>query len=448
MDIRYIISLLILLSLAGIAAAVPVLPDEFGGSVTLDGEPAPAGTAITARIDWNERGSTVTTKAGEYGPLDSPGALAVRATESDLLRSGSPNITFWVNGNKADQEVTFIGGTVRQLDLSATTRGGGDSPEPIASQKHSFDLDGVTTTVDDAGMQQVSIEKAKFLDGDIRTNETAIILSKGGWDELILFTEGKPDDGDLSVGGTVKSVHAQSNWLDAPLGKAQIDLTMNQWRSDAAFTMKVLMPDPAVADAISEFVRQKKDQKIEIAYVLEVAKSGVEDISSAIIRMTVSSEWVDDVGGEKNVVILRQADDGEQTRLTTRHLPDPENAGNIIFVAESPGFSTFALVAAKDTGSSNGGSGGSGGGGGGGSSKDSGSQFTYDPDTQATPTMTAVATATPDEQPTSAAPETQDTPTPEQKPVQEPGSAFPTWALALVVVLVVALVAFLVMRKK
>lgn len=45
-------------------------------------------------------------------------------------------------------------------------------------------------------------------------------------------------------------------------------------------------------------------------------------------------------------------------------------------------------------------------------------------------------------------PETQDTPTPEQKPVQEPGSAFPTWALALVVVLVVALAAFLVMRKK
>ena len=46
------------------------------------------------------------------------------------------------------------------------------------------------------------------------------------------------------------------------------------------------------------------------------------------------------------------------------------------------------------------------------------------------------------------APETQDTPTPEQETAGEPGAAFPTWALALVVVLVAALAAFLVMRKK
>ncbi|HPM55419.1 MAG TPA: hypothetical protein PK739_10910, partial [Methanoculleus sp.] len=61
---RYILSILILFSLAGMAAALPVLPDEFAGSVTLDGKAAPAGTTITARIDWNERGSTVTTTAG------------------------------------------------------------------------------------------------------------------------------------------------------------------------------------------------------------------------------------------------------------------------------------------------------------------------------------------------------------------------------------------------
>ncbi|MFY1642767.1 hypothetical protein ACK11Z_03405 [Methanoculleus bourgensis] len=190
MDIRYIISLLILLSLACTAAALPVLPDEFAGSVTLDGKPAPAGTVITARIDWNERGSTVTAKAGEYGPLDSPGVLAVRATEEDLRRSGSPIITFWVNGHKADQEVAFTGGATRRLDLSAVT-GGEDDQVPVASGRNSFGIEGVGITDTDGG-QQVVIDN-RTVQGGITTNETAITLSNvDGWEEVVIFTRERP----------------------------------------------------------------------------------------------------------------------------------------------------------------------------------------------------------------------------------------------------------------
>ena len=42
--------------LIGMASAVPLLPAEFSGTVTVDGSPAPAGTVITARVGDQERG--------------------------------------------------------------------------------------------------------------------------------------------------------------------------------------------------------------------------------------------------------------------------------------------------------------------------------------------------------------------------------------------------------
>jgi len=588
MDIRYIISLLILLSLACTAAALPVLPDEFAGSVTLDGKPAPAGTVITARIDWNERGSTVTAKAGEYGPLDSPGVLAVRATEEDLRRSGSPIITFWVNGHKADQEVAFTGGATRRLDLSAVT-GGEDDQVPVASGRNSFGIEGVGITDTDGG-QQVVIDN-RTVQGGITTNETAITLSNvDGWEEVVIFTRERPA-GDMQLAGTIESVHARSSPINTGSAWAQVDLEMSRHPGSTAQLDTTIYQNPKTdeQEAFETVVYQMTGKNINsFAYVLNVQKTNVANegdggiIRAATIRMAASPEWVADMGGVDNVVILRRADDGTTTGLETHCLKERDAAGNYIFEAVSPGgLSAFALVATKAPSSSTGGGGGSGTTSGGGSSKDPGSQFTYDPsapevhtgrvslttsptgvvlesvtvrtadeacavairegttardadgnplgevtttriapaDVPAAPPGTTVAialscgpagatfdppavltyalsgeewakidkgatpkvmwynpetgkwqdvpaTVDPATRTVTAevshfsiyalawavsgttAPETQDTPTPEQEPAGEPGAAFPTWALALVVVLVAALAAFLVMRKK
>ncbi|MCM2467019.1 hypothetical protein [Methanoculleus oceani] len=106
-------------------------------------------------------------------------------------------------------------------------------------------------------------------------------------------------------------------------------------------------------------------------------------------------------------------------------------------------FTSEAITALDLSVPGSGGSGGGGSGGGsGGSSKDPGSQLTYDPDAEATtPPATTAATATPDVKPTAIA-EAQETAT------QGPATALPTWALALIVVLAVALAASLLMRRK
>ena len=92
-----------------------------------------------------------------YGPLDSPGILAVRATEDDLRYTASPIITFWVNGHKADQEIPFESGTARQFDLTVVTGGEESEPVPVASGGNSFEIEGSGSRIPVLGSRLSSI---------------------------------------------------------------------------------------------------------------------------------------------------------------------------------------------------------------------------------------------------------------------------------------------------
>lgn len=48
--------------ISAIAGDEPVPPNKFYGNVSLNGEPAPAGTVINARIDGEPRGSVIVTE--------------------------------------------------------------------------------------------------------------------------------------------------------------------------------------------------------------------------------------------------------------------------------------------------------------------------------------------------------------------------------------------------
>ncbi|MDV2481496.1 PKD domain-containing protein [Methanoculleus sp. Wushi-C6] len=106
---------LLLFALAGPASAVPLLPAEFWGTVTIDGSPAPAGTVVTARIDDRDCGSLATAAAGAYGGdslFDT--RLIVGGEDGDAGKA----IVFLVNGMPAGTAVYTPGTSVR-LDLAA-----------------------------------------------------------------------------------------------------------------------------------------------------------------------------------------------------------------------------------------------------------------------------------------------------------------------------------------
>ncbi len=115
------ISLILLIALIGTASAVPLLPAEFWGSVTIDGNPAPAGTVITARIGNHNTGSLTLESAGVYGGdalFDK--RLLVNGEDDDVGKT----ITFFVGGARATRTAVYTPGTSTHLDLVVTSGAG------------------------------------------------------------------------------------------------------------------------------------------------------------------------------------------------------------------------------------------------------------------------------------------------------------------------------------
>lgn len=123
--VRTLIVPFLIIFLLGIhVAAVPPLPAEFYGTVSVDGKPAPIGTLISAQIKGVEKGSITTSVVGFYG--GGPGIfdtrIKVNVTEEEY-QPGDLKVVFMINGQQATQNAVFEPGSSKQLDLSTGTPG-------------------------------------------------------------------------------------------------------------------------------------------------------------------------------------------------------------------------------------------------------------------------------------------------------------------------------------
>ena len=103
------------------AVAIPQLPSEFYGTITIDGAPAPAGTIISAQINGQEKGNITVVTPGKYGGSGSfEERLVVPGEDTDVNQP----ISFSVNGKLASQTRIYTpGAAVEQLDLTITGQG-------------------------------------------------------------------------------------------------------------------------------------------------------------------------------------------------------------------------------------------------------------------------------------------------------------------------------------
>jgi len=111
-----------ILILVHLAAAVPPLPCEYYGPVTIDGSLAPPGTVITATINGMPRGSVATTTAGVLGGLSVfDNRLVVSATERDIDALSRPIVNFTVNGvcTNGLTSSAFYSGETRYIALAS-----------------------------------------------------------------------------------------------------------------------------------------------------------------------------------------------------------------------------------------------------------------------------------------------------------------------------------------
>ncbi|KAF5438149.1 hypothetical protein C5S35_00455 [Candidatus Methanophagaceae archaeon] len=95
------------------ADELPTLPIEFYGYVTINGEPAPLGTELVAKINDEAHGRILIKEAGKYGSRFND-KLQVNGTSSEI---GS-DITFWVDNIKALQTNKYEPGSLELLNLS------------------------------------------------------------------------------------------------------------------------------------------------------------------------------------------------------------------------------------------------------------------------------------------------------------------------------------------
>ncbi|MCL0077353.1 Ig-like domain-containing protein [Dehalococcoidia bacterium] len=101
-----------------VLASVPPLPHTLWGYLTINGEPAPVGTTVEARVQGGlvgiEGNPLITTQVGKYG---GPGAFDPKLIVQGDIETGAI-IEFYVNGFRADQTYEFTPGGITRLDLS------------------------------------------------------------------------------------------------------------------------------------------------------------------------------------------------------------------------------------------------------------------------------------------------------------------------------------------
>jgi len=122
--LAFVFLLALLLPGLALAQEQPVLPAAYYGTVTLNGQPALAGTVIKAKIGGEVRGQITVKEAGKYGgpgPLDPK--LIVNGTAAD---EGKP-VALEVAGIQAAETMTFRSGDIKEVNLTAN-----GAPQPPA----------------------------------------------------------------------------------------------------------------------------------------------------------------------------------------------------------------------------------------------------------------------------------------------------------------------------
>ncbi len=116
-NMKYTIGVCILLTTLLVmgVSAIPPLPYEFYGNVSINGTPAEAGTIIIAKVNGSEVGTVTTTAAGVYGGAGTfDRRLVVNGAEDQI----GEYITFWIGDMQAAQKVKLYAGESQKLDLT------------------------------------------------------------------------------------------------------------------------------------------------------------------------------------------------------------------------------------------------------------------------------------------------------------------------------------------
>lgn len=240
MSVLLAAAFLLTLLLPGFAVAQNEAPDfpppAYYGKVTINGQPAPAGTVIEAKIDGEVRGSIVVKTPGKYGgPEALDPKLKVDGTSSDKDKI----VTFWVKGIKANETDKFDPETpIKELDLTVNQQE--TVPPTVSSTDPADGATGVAVGKVIAVNFSENIQKGKAFSG--------ITLKSASGSEVAV---------GVSISGTVLSIKPTANLayntrytVTIPAGAVQ-DLAGNALAQQYTFSFTTLAAPDTTPPVVS-----------------------------------------------------------------------------------------------------------------------------------------------------------------------------------------------------
>ena len=249
---------------------VPLLPEQFFGTATLDGAAVSVGSVITAKIDGQNVGNVTVTTAGTYGDTGTFGERLLVTYSAERA-----TITFWLGdllalqtavyepGGAVDLPLTFKsnGPKLDVVSLSVPTELSLNSDDSLSSQ--------VTVSVENLGSSEFNTSyaitgKLFGIDFTLLVNDT---ISVGGTIDSTIavsigpsVTSGTTRTGDRAYSISIcKSPVLGSQVLSQVSSEAWIGTKSNTTNIIAAPTLNVIYP---TYDDVSALAKKSGDLKI------------------------------------------------------------------------------------------------------------------------------------------------------------------------------------------
>ena len=278
----------ILIALSGIAVIasagdMPLPPNQFAGSVTLNGEDAFPETVINAFIDGDPRGTITVESSGKYGNFDGLVYMKVVGNASD----DGKMITFTVCGAIADQTAVWTADAgPRILDLTAV-----DDVAPVVTDANanpsSIVADGVETTqltvtvTDGCGVGPVTVDLSAI--GGDAAREMSRVGTTDVYSVTVTAAEGTAGEHGLYVNASDVFGNCNTSVCIAlevvEISYAKGDLNHNGVVADSADVAMMLSASVGDIAATSEYDLNDNSQNADSADVAMMLSASVGDIT-------------------------------------------------------------------------------------------------------------------------------------------------------------------------
>lgn len=212
---------------------------------------------------------------------------------------------------------------------------------------------GMTVTTKPSGIQTVSIATGLAAKSGSAVSVTGNTITMRQPDFTLIFTTSTtPEQENGVISGTVSSVELATAPVPASTSIGTIsfslDTALASVPENAVITTTVTETiDPNLLNAYQMAAVNAGKQIEDVAYNVEVRKTGLSSTGPATVTLTVPPDWVMSRGGTRSIAVAHLADDGTAELLTADY-SGLDRTGAIIFTATSPeGLSTFGLVSIK-----------------------------------------------------------------------------------------------------